>query len=67
MTSLTVNGEPYDLPAPATVGALLERLGLAAGRVAVEVNEGVVPRGTYDGHPLAAGDRVEIVHFVGGG
>jgi thiamine biosynthesis protein ThiS len=64
---LTVNGEPYDLQAPLTVGALLAQLGLTPGGVAVEVNEDVVPRGTYETHPLAAGDRVEIVHFVGGG
>ena len=64
---LTVNGEPYDLVATPTVGSLLATLGLAAGRVAVEINEDVVPRGTYDTHPLTAGDRVEIVHFVGGG
>jgi sulfur carrier protein len=64
---LTVNGEPRDLPARATVATLLTALDLAAARVAVEVNEQVVPRGTYDTHPLAAGDRVEIVHFVGGG
>ena len=64
---LTVNGEPYDLAAPPTVASLLATLGLVAARVAVEVNEDVVPRGTYDTHPLVAGDRVEIVHFVGGG
>lgn len=65
--SLTVNGEPYELPEPATVTALLDRLGIAAARVAVEVNEDVVPRGTYDTRVLSAGDRVEIVQFVGGG
>jgi thiamine biosynthesis protein ThiS len=64
---LTINGEPKDLPEALTLAALLERLGLKAGRVAVEVNEDVVPRGTYDARTLAAGDRVEIVHFVGGG
>ena len=64
---LTVNGEPHDLPAPVTVSELLARLGIGAGRVAVEVNEEVVPRGTYDARRLAGGDRVEIVHFVGGG
>ena len=66
-SSLTVNGEPYELPEPATVAALLARLGIAAARVAGEGNEDVVPRGTYDAHRLAPGDRVEIVHFVGGG
>ena len=64
---VTVNGEPHDLPAPITVAELLGRFGIAAGRVAVEVNEDVVPRGTYEARHLAAGDRVEIVHFVGGG
>lgn len=64
---LTVNGEPYELAAAPTVGSLLAALGIAPGRVAVEVNEDVVPRGTYDSHALTAGDRVEIVHFVGGG
>ena len=64
---LTVNGEPHDLPASASVAELLATLGLAAARVAVEVNEDVVPRGTYDARQLAAGDLVEIVHFVGGG
>lgn len=64
---LTVNGEPHDLPEPVTVAGLLARLGITAARVAVEVNEDVVPRGTYDARRLAAGDRVEIVHFVGGG
>ena len=64
---LTVNGEPHDLPASTSVVELLATFGLAAGRVAVEINEDVVPRGTYDTRQLAAGDRVEIVHFVGGG
>jgi len=64
---LTVNGEPHELPTGVSVAALLAQLGIAGGRVAVEVNEDVVPRGTYDARLLAAGDRVEIVHFVGGG
>ncbi len=64
---LTVNGEPQDLPGPTSVAELLVRLGIGEGRVAVEVNEDVVPRGTYEARQLAPGDRVEIVHFVGGG
>jgi sulfur carrier protein len=67
LMQLTVNGEPHDVPAGLSLAALLARLGVAGGRVAVEVNEDVVPRGAYDAHVLAAGDRVEIVHFVGGG
>jgi len=67
VVQLTVNGEAYELEGTATVAELLARLGLAAGRVAVEINEDVVPRGTYETHRIAAGDRIEIVHFVGGG
>jgi thiamine biosynthesis protein ThiS len=65
--ALTVNGERCDLPEPPTIAALLAQLGVTAGRVAVEVNEDVVPRASWDTHALAAGDRVEVVHFVGGG
>ena len=64
---LTVNGEPHDLPGAAHGRRAAGTLGVGAARVAVEVNEDVVPRGTYDARQLAAGDRVEIVHFVGGG
>ena len=67
LMQLTVSGEPQDLPGATSVAALRARLGLAAARVAVEINEDVVPRGTYETRALAAGDRVEIVHFVGGG
>ena len=67
LTSLTVNGEPCEIPDPPTIAALLARLGLNADRVAVEVNEDVVPRATWETHELASGDRVEVVHFVGGG
>jgi thiamine biosynthesis protein ThiS len=64
---VTVNGEPRDLAAPVSVAELLRDLAVPPGRVAVEVNEEVVPRGAYGERRLAAGDRVEIVHFVGGG
>jgi len=64
---LTVNGEPYELATAASVAELLAALDVTAARVAVEINETVVARGSYADHRLAAGDRVEIVHFVGGG
>ncbi len=46
---------------------LLDLLGVGERRVAVAVNRGVVPRSAYDTHPLAGGDRVEILEAVGGG
>jgi thiamine biosynthesis protein ThiS len=68
---LVLNGEPYpfvpDAGAAPTIAALLERLDLGARRVAVEVNGDVVPRAEHAAHRLAAGDRVEVVTFVGGG
>lgn len=64
---LTVNGEPRSFPAPLAIPALLEAEGLAGRRVAVEVNGEIVPRGRHAAHALADGDRVEIVHALGGG
>jgi thiazole synthase len=67
--AITLNGEPRELPpdGPHSVGDLLRELGLAGQRVAVEVNGDVVPRQRHAGHALRAGDRVEVVTFVGGG
>ena len=64
---ILLNGEPRDLPAGADITALLEREGLAGRRVAVEVNGEIVPRGRHGGHGLHEGDRVEVVHALGGG
>ena len=64
---ILLNGEPRDLPGAADIQRLLEQEGLAGRRVAVEVNGEIVPRGRHAGHALRAGDRVEIVHALGGG
>ncbi len=64
---LTVNGEPREVQDGATVLSLLEELGVARERVAVEVNLEVVRRARHADHPLRDGDHVEIVSFVGGG
>lgn len=62
-----LNGAPRTLPTGATVAALLDAEGLSGRRVAVEVNGGIVPRGQHAEHSLQDGDRVEIVHALGGG
>jgi len=62
-----LNGEPADLPAASTVLEMLLLQGLAERRVAVEVNGAIVPRGTHATRQLQDGDRVEIVHALGGG
>ena len=64
---ITVNGETRDAAEGLTVAALLGELELAGKRLAVEVNEDVIPRSQHPGHALRDGDRVEIVHAIGGG
>jgi sulfur carrier protein len=64
---LTVNGREIELPDGATVSTLLAALALSATRVAVERNQEIVERRSYDETALADGDLVEIVTFVGGG
>jgi thiamine biosynthesis protein ThiS len=64
---ITVNDEPRELPADATIADLVAGLALGPRRIAVEVNRAVVPRADYAAHRLADGDAVEIIHFVGGG
>lgn len=64
---ITVNGEDRRTAAAATVMSFLEELGLNPARVAVERNREIVPRSRFGVTPLAEGDRIEIVQFVGGG
>jgi thiamine biosynthesis protein ThiS len=63
---VTLNGEPRAV-APGSVAGLLTSLSLDLRKVAVERNEAIVPRSLYDRTLLAPGDRLEIVHFIGGG
>ena len=64
---VTVNGNDQILAGPTTVGQLLAQLQIPAKQVAVEINRELIPRTQHATHPLCAGDRVEIVGFVGGG
>ena len=63
---LMLNGETREL-ASATVAAMVGELGLEARKVAVERNLAIVPRSRFAETPLNEGDRIEIVHFIGGG
>ena len=65
--NLTVNGEPRAFPPLADLAALVAELGLDARKVAVERNLEIVPRSAYGKTKLLDGDRIEIVHFIGGG
>jgi thiamine biosynthesis protein ThiS len=64
---LTINGQPRDFASLATLDELLTTLGLKQDRVAIEQNGEIVSRNAWSVTPLADGDRLEIVHFVGGG
>ena len=64
---LTINGESQEFEAKLTVFELLGRIGLDPAKVAVERNLEIVPKSTYQATPLGDGDKLEIVHFIGGG
>jgi thiamine biosynthesis protein ThiS len=65
--NLTINGEERILPSAETLAALVDQLGMKSDRVAIELNREIVPRDQWPRTPLQDGDRLEIVHFVGGG
>jgi sulfur carrier protein len=66
LMNLTINGATQASSAE-TLGALVEGLGMKSDRVAIELNREIVPRAQWSKTPLHDGDRLEIVHFVGGG
>ena len=64
---ITVNGESREIPEDLSAAALVEQLGLAGRRLAMEVNQEILPRGRFGQHRFRPGDRVEIVQAIGGG
>jgi thiamine biosynthesis protein ThiS len=65
--TLTINGEARQFENLSTLADLIEALGLKGDRVAVELNHNIVPRPNWPATSLKDGDKLEIVHFVGGG
>ena len=65
--TIILNGDPVEVAGPLSLSALLAQLGVDPRRVAVEHNLTVVKRALYDSTPIADGDQVEVVNFVGGG
>ena len=64
---ILLNGQTLRLQAPVSLADLLEQQGYALRRVAVEVNRSIVPKSQHGLHMLREGDKVEIVHALGGG
>ncbi len=62
-----INGETQELPETISASELINQLGLSTKRLAVEVNLEIVPRSQFDSHRFKPGDRIEIVHAIGGG
>jgi sulfur carrier protein len=65
--TVVINGEDREVPTNLTVAALLQHLGIAAERIAIERNRDILPRAAWPATAVQAKDRFEIVHFVGGG
>lgn len=65
--TVTINGEPQEIPDGLNVAGLLGHLGIVADRVAIERNRDILPRAQWQGTVVTANDSYEIVHFVGGG
>ena len=64
---VTINGEGKEVSEGLTVPALLAHLGISSDRVAIEYNLEVLPRAQWEATGIQPNDRLEIVHFVGGG
>ena len=67
MATLHINGEQREFPDGLTIAALVAQLGMKPDRVAVELNLEIVPRPNWEATTLKNGDKLEVVHFVGGG
>jgi len=66
-TTITLNGDTYAVDGDLRLVALLERLNMRQGRVAVEINREIIPKASYPATMIKPGDNVEIINFVGGG
>jgi len=64
---IIVNGEQRDVKAGFTAEQLVDSMDISSGRIAMEVNLEIVPRSSYADYVFKAGDKVEVVHAVGGG
>lgn len=64
---IVLNGKIQQLRDNSSVQTMLEEMSLQDKRIAVEVNQEIIPRAKHDQHRLVDGDRIEIIHAVGGG
>lgn len=67
MIRITLNGEVREIRDGLTAAALIAELDLAGRRLAVEINEALLPRSRFAEYRICGGDRIEIVQAIGGG
>ena len=67
MSTILLNGDPYPIEGQLQLIALLDRLKMRQGRIAVEINREIVPKANYAQTVIKPGDNVEVINFVGGG
>lgn len=65
--TLTINGEVREFSSVENLSDLITHMGMKADRVAIELNRELVSRNRWGATPVKDGDKLEIVHFVGGG
>jgi thiamine biosynthesis protein ThiS len=64
---LIINGQERELSEALSLASLIDQLGIKSDRVAVELNLDIIPKSNWSSTTLKDGDKLEIVHFVGGG
>ncbi|OMH39708.1 thiamine biosynthesis protein ThiS [Motiliproteus sp. MSK22-1] len=64
---IQLNGEAYEVEAGCTISKMLEGMGLAGKRIAIEYNQDILLKSEHEQTTLQANDRVEVVHAIGGG
>ena len=64
---IIVNGEEITLPENSNIQDLIAQLGFTNKRIAIEINEAIIPKSKHQSHPLTNHDRVEVINAVGGG
>lgn len=67
MIEIILNGQPHQLNESISISNLLSQLELQNKRLAVELNNELIPKGQHATHYIKAGDKLEIVHAIGGG
>jgi sulfur carrier protein len=67
MAQILLNGQPFEIIENYSIAQLLEQCNLTGQRLAVEINQNIIPRSQFESYFLANNDKVEIVRAIGGG